>query len=215
MKFVSLKMLSCFEMKWSRFLPKLHVYGGLLCTGFLIMVGFSGYVHQHHPKFVQHEGRKASWEQRIQTPGIEDRLLYKLAIRDSLGLFGHAPWWEDYKDSTGVSHFMIARPGKEYWVTEPVTGDLFLVDEHRTGLLNVLNQLHPLGAGMQGHGNGPGFIAVWKWVSLALGIIAIMVLCISVYYWFTRSVKKKHWWYYIIGAALIPVTLFIMIWLVG
>jgi len=110
---------------------------------------------------------------------------------------------------------MIARPGKEYWVTEPLGGDLFLVDEHRTGILNVLNQLHPLGAGMQGHGNGPGFIVLWKWVSLALGIIAIMVLCITIYYWLTWSVKKKHWWYYILGAALIPITLFIMIWLAG
>lgn len=203
------------RIRWKRVLPKIHVYGGLLASGFLLLMAFSAFVHQHHPKFMEYEGKQSSREQEIEMPEIAEKWTYKAAVRDSLGLFGYTPWWEDYRDSLGVHHFMITRPGKKYWVTVPLEGNLYKVTTIRTGLHNVLNQLHPLSSGMRGHGFGPAFIGIWKCVALALGIVSLIAVLITLYYWLTRSVKKKHWWYFIAGAALIPVLLFIMIWLVG
>ena len=202
-------------MKWKRFLPKLHVYSGLLASGFLLMVSFSAFVQHHHPKWIHHKGKVKEWEQRIDMPQIDDGQAYKLAVRDSLHLFGHPPRREDYRDSLGIHHFMITRPGKQYWVTVPAEGDLFRIAENRTGILQVLNALHPLADGMKGNGKGPAFIGLWKWFAFLLGLSALTVVCLTLFFWLTRKVRRKNWWYYIIGAALVPITLFIMIWQVG
>ncbi len=197
------------------FLSKWHVYGGLLTVGFLIAFSYSAFYHQHHPKFPKEGTRKTNWEQRLTIPEIEDPLEYKLAVRDSMGLFGHAPWWEDYHDSLGVHHFMIVRPGKNYWITVPTEGDLFMVEEIRTGFWNVLIQLHPLAAGMQGHGNGPLFIKAWRYISFPMALVMLSVIIITIHLWYVRSFKKSRSWLFVATVALFPTILIVFIWLVG
>lgn len=142
---------------WRKFLNKFHIYGGLLTAGFLLTFGFSAIQHQHHFKLPQPK-RVKHWKKEFKVPQVEDHLEFKLAVRDSLGLYGHAPWWEDYTDSLGVKHFMITRPGKRYWVTVPGDNNVWEVAESRTGFLEVLNAIHPLSAGMQNHGYSPRFL---------------------------------------------------------
>lgn len=205
------------KRKRNDFLEKFHVYGGLASVGILIIFSFSAYVHQHHPKFAEpREGKPTYWEQSIDMPEMEDHHAFKLAVRDSLGLFGHAPWWEDYTDSLGVMHFMITRPGKQYWVTVPETGNTYMIKEHGSGLLNIANQLHPLSAGMQNAGeHTPAYTKVWRFVMVPMGLVLIMVVLISLHFWLKRSIRKKRGWITIGVLASVPILLFIMIWLVG
>jgi len=203
------------KQKWRSFLNKWHVYGGLFTVGFLLSFSYSAFYHQHHLKFPKAGTRKTNWEQRISIPEIEDPLKYKLAIRDSLGLFGHAPWWEDYHDSLGVHHFMISRPAKQYWIKVPTEDDLFRVEEIRTGFWSALNQLHPLAAGMQGHGNGPFFIKAWRIISFPMGLVLLSVILISIHFWYVRSFRKSRSWLVVSMIALFPIILIIVIWLLG
>lgn len=83
------------KRKWKKFFNKFHVYGGLLTVGFLISFSYSAFVHQHHPKFIKAGEKETHWSQTLEMPPIEDNHEFKLAVRDSLELFGHAPWWED------------------------------------------------------------------------------------------------------------------------
>lgn len=201
--------------KLRRFLNKFHVYGGLFTAGFLIAFAFSAFYHQHHLKYPKEGSKTVQWEQQLTLPDIPDNLEYKLAVRDSLGLFGHAPWWEDYTDSLGIHHFMISRPGKQYWITVPGEGNVYKVDEVRTGFWNVLFQLHPLSAGMQGHGKGPFFIRAWKIVSLPMALVLLGVMIISIHFWMTRSFSRRRSWFIVAGIALFPLILMICIWLLG
>ena len=196
-------------------LSKWHVYGGLFTVGFLLVFSYSAFYHQHHPKSPKESEGRSHWEQRIAMPDIEDPHNYKLAVRDSMGLFGHAPWWEDYHDSLGIHHFMITRPGKQYWITVPNEGDLFSVEEIRTGFWNVLIQLHPLASGMQGHGKGPFFIRAWKFISFPIALILLGVIIITVHFWYVRSFKRSRSWVLVSVIAAFPITLTVFIWLVG
>jgi hypothetical protein len=197
------------------FLGKFHVYGGLFSVGFLLAFSYSAFVHQHHPKFPKPGDHTVHWEQKLEIPEIEDNNTFKLAVRDSMRLFGYVPWWEDYTDSLGIHHFMITRPGKQYWVTVPTQGDLYKVKEIRTGFWNVLNQLHPMASGLSGHGNGPFFIEAWRWISLPMAIVLFGVVLITIYFWFKRSFNRKRSWVIVGSIALFPIILIIFIWLVG
>ena len=198
-----------------RFLNNFHVYGGLFSAGFLFAFAYSAFVHQHHPGFPRHGDKTVYWEQALTIPEIADNKEFKLAVRDSMGLFGHVPWWEDYRDSLGIHHFMITRPAKQYWITVPAEGNIYKVKEIRTGFWDVLNQLHPLASGMQGHGNGPFFIRLWRYMALPMALVLFCVVLITVYFWFKRSLKKTRSWLIVGSIALFPLVLIIFIWLIG
>jgi hypothetical protein len=202
--------------KWHSFLSNFHVYGGLFSVGILIAFSYSAFVHQHHPKFAEPRIKNSiNWEAQIKVPEIEDSVKYKEAVRDSLGLFGHAPSWQDYKDSLGIHHFKIARPGKQYWITVPLEGARFQVSESRTGFLNLLSQLHPLSAGMQNAGNVPVFTNIWRIVMVPMSLVLLLVVILSIYFWLKKSIKKRRAWIVVGTVAFIPLLLFILIWLVG
>ncbi len=203
------------HQKWKQFLGKFHVYGGLLTAGFLIAFSYSAFVHQHHPKFPKQGTKTVQWEQELNIPDISGKREYKMAVRDSLGLFGYTPWWEDYRDSLGIHHFMLSRPGKKYWVTVPEKGNVYKIDEVRSGFWDVINQLHPLSGGMRGHGDGPLFIQAWKIVSLLLALVLLGVMIITIHFWYSRSFKKRRSWFIVGAMFLFPVILIIFIWLVG
>jgi hypothetical protein len=201
--------------KWRNFLSKFHVYGGLFTAGFLIAFSYSAFYHQHHFKFPKPGSKTIQWEQELNIPDIPDKLDYKLAVRDSIGLFGYAPWWKDYTDSLGIHHFMISRPGKQYWITVPEQGNIYQVNEVRTGFRDVLFQLHPLSGGMRGHGKGPFFIRAWKIIALPMALVLLGVMIISIHFWYARSFNKRRSWIIVGAIALFPVILMIFIWLVG
>lgn len=85
--------------KWRSFLNRFHVYGGLFSVGFLVIFSISAFYHQHHPKFPKPGNKTSFWEASFSTPEISENIEFKRAVRDSLELFGHVPWWEDYHDS--------------------------------------------------------------------------------------------------------------------
>ena len=200
--------------KWRRFLNTFHIYGGLLTTGFLITFSFSAIQHQHHFILPKSE-RVKHWSKEFNIPQVKDHLEFKLAVRDSLALFGHAPWWEDYTDSLGVDHFMIARPGKKYWVTVPRDNNIFNVAESRTSILEVLNAMHPLAAGMMNVGEKPPFILAWRIMAECLALVLLAVLIVSVHFWFTRSLKDYRSWIIVSLFASFALILIFSIWLVG
>lgn len=198
------------NINWRNLLDKLHVYGGLFIAVYLIMMGISSIYFQHHISYSENDS-EVTWEQRINLP-IENNQEFKLAVRDSLGLFGHTPWWEDYKDDAGIHHFMITRPGKKYWVEVPLNGNLYKIKESRTSFLSVFNSLHGLTSGEL---KGPFFIFVWKIIAQIMNIVFLIVLCITIYYWWHRSFRSYNGW--LIAGSFILFSFIILgfIWVAG
>jgi hypothetical protein len=192
-------------------LDKFHVYGGLFIAGYLIMMGISSIYFQHHISYSENDSA-VTWEQKINLPAIDDAQKYKQAVRDSLGLFGHTPWWEDFKDDAGIHHFMISRPGKKYWVEVPEKGNLYKIKESRTSFLSVFNALHGL---TNGELKGPFFLSVWKFIAQIMNVVFLIVLCITIYYWWVRSLRSYSGW--LIAGSFILLSFIILgsIWLAG
>ena len=201
--------------KWRNFLNRFHVYGGLFSVGFLIIFSISGFYFQHHPKFPKPGDKTTYWSASLTIPEITDNLDFKQTVRDSLGLFGHLPWWEDYHDSLGVHHFMISRPGKQYWITVPLQDDVYRIKEIRTGPWSVMIAMHWLAGGMRGHGKGPFFIKTWRIISLPMSLVLLGVIIITIHLWNVNSFRNRRSWIIAGAIASFPVILLIFIWLIG
>jgi hypothetical protein len=193
------------------FLRKLHVYGGLVLSFYVIALGISSLQFQH--RFVEFQpGKKVvSWEQSIDLPHIEDKGLLKAAIRDSLQLNGYLPWWKEYTDSTGIYHFMISRPGKQYWVTIPEAYNRVLVEESRMPFLSVVFALHPLTGGF----NGPGFAKIWRIIPEIMSVFLLVIIVLSIQQWYAQSFSKKRSWIIVSALTSISILLIFLVWLVG
>jgi len=195
----------------TRFLKKLHVYGGLALSFYVIALGISSLQFQH--RFVEFQaGKKVlHWEQELEVPIIDDKAQLKAAIRDSLQLNGYLPWWEEYTDSTGIYHFMISRPGKQYWITIPEEADRVLVEESRMPFLSVVFALHPLTAGFK----GPGFARIWRIVSEIMSVLLLVIIVLTIQLWYAQAFTKLRSWIIVTGLTLFSILLIILVWLVG
>ncbi len=195
----------------NNFLRLLHVYGGLALSFYVIVLGISSLQFQH--RFVEFQpGKKTvSWEQKIDLPQIEDKGQFKAAVRDSLQLNGYLPWWKEYTDSTGIYHFMISRPGKQYWVSMSEKPGRVIVEESRMPFLSVVFALHPLTAGF----NGPGFAKIWRIVSEIMSVLLLVIIILSIQLWYAQSFSKKRSWIIIGAMSSFSILLILLVWLVG
>ena len=200
--------------RWRDFIDKLHVYGGLLISGYLVLLGLSSLQYQHHFPLPENNSEKL-WQQRFNMPQIENNQAYKLAVRDSLGLFGHTPWWQDYRDVNGVHHFMITRPGKSYWVEVPTEDDVFKIKETRAGFLSVILALHGLTGGGGVVMNPPTFVFIWKIIAQVMNVLFLIILFITIYFWYERSFRKSWGWIFAGIFTLTFLTILSFIWLIG
>ncbi len=197
--------------KWRNFLDKFHVYGGLFIAGYLVILGISSLHYQHHFNLPENDSKKL-WQKNINMPPIEDNQTFKLAVMDSLGLFGHTPWWQDYRDDEGVHHFMITRPGKSYWIEVPQNGNAFKIEEAGTGFLNVVMALHGLtGGGLK----GPAFLKVWKIVAQIMNVVFLLVLFITVWFWYIRAFRNYSGWLFAGLFSFVSLVILAFIWLIG
>lgn len=195
---------------WRDLLDKVHVYGGLFIALYLIIIGLSSLQFQHH--FNLPEGNTGkTWWQQINMPVIEDNREYKLAVRDSLGLFGYTPWWQDYTDKKGIHHFKITRPGKSYWVEVQPESKLYRVNESRD-IIGAVLALHGLTGGAL---EGPAFIKVWKFFAQIMNVVFLIVISITLYFWYERSFQSFKGWILAGTIAFISILALLFIWLVG
>jgi len=199
------------KQKQNHFLRKLHVYGGLALSFYVISLGISSLQFQHH--FIEFEPSKkvVAWEQKFELPAMDEKAILKAAIRDSLRLNGYLPWWEEYTDSTGIYHFLISRPGKQYWITVQEGSEGVLVEESRMPFLSVVFALHPLTAGFK----GPGFALAWRIISEIMSVLLLVIMVLTIQLWYAHSFSGMRSWILVSGLSLFAILLIIMAWLVG
>jgi len=101
-----------------RLILNLHMYGGLLCCGYLILLGFSSLQFVHH--FLPDPPAAAVWERDLVVPGEGEPKTRGEAVRDSLGLFGSVRNASVTKQ--GNLRFVLSRPGRNYVIASQANG---------------------------------------------------------------------------------------------
>jgi hypothetical protein len=168
-------------------LRKIHIYGGLACFWYLIILGVSSLHFNHDFRFMQPSGATIHWQQqslRLE-PGLDDLKLAE-AIRDSLSLIGWPLPWEMWRDSIKSLHFAMEQPAKRYEITYDFVDHVVNVTETDKGFWRVLISLH----GAAAVPNGP-FTTLWQWYTRTTVFVVILSIVTGVYIWIAGKDEKK------------------------
>lgn len=123
-----------------RWLRTIHLYGGLLCSSYLVVYGISSLLFSHPIGRLERQGPVREWNDTLKAPITRDDpggTARKIA--SELGLVGridNAEW----KADQGLA-FAVLRPGYKYAVRAQESGVVALKGQ-RLGLTQVLKGLH-------------------------------------------------------------------------
>lgn len=167
-------------------LQKIHVYGGLACFWYIIILGVSSLQFNHHFEFMEGKRDSIVWERQslIMNERMDDLKLAE-AIRDSLSLMGWPLPWEMRRDSAAL-HFAMEQPAKRYFITHVFTTNTATIVEIHKGFWPVFNSLH--GAGYVPNGSVTN---LWKWYTRITVIAGVLSLITGIYIWTTSKEEKR------------------------
>jgi hypothetical protein len=191
----------------------LHIYGGLLCFGYLIVFGISSLNFNHPFEFTRAKKAPITWERSVTLPDLprvtddmtsEQRVDAKAeanhAVRQALGLFGHQrPWQQSWWDAKDPNHYhaSLVRPGAEYEVDVHLDRNLAIVAETRTSAWSVIGALH----GFHGAMPGSTFASSWAWYTELCTFVVLFAGVSGVYLWTARQNERRFGFVLLGGAA--------------
>ena len=174
---------------------QIHLYGGLLCASYLVIFGLSSLNYNHHPAFTEPGTEKVTYERTVSVQDIPDNRALSSAIRDSLGLMGYPLPWETRRDTSGVLHFSLVRPGKKYIIHFFPPEHRVRVEETRRGYWEVIRQLH----GLMSLPGAP-FMSLWGIYKELCVWVVLFSSASGVYLWTARRSERRIGWG-LLGAA--------------
>jgi len=145
----------------------------------------------------------------LDIPGDDQKLAE--TIKDSLGIMGWCPWWEQER-TEGSYHFKISNFGAEYKIIlHDSTGNLE-VSRRAKGIGHVFHSLHFLGGSIP---NGTRIVNSWHYYQ-NLNVFFILIAAITGTLLFLKRKSERVVGISIaIGSFGLSVLLMLYIWLVG
>jgi hypothetical protein len=194
-----------------RFLSKLHIYGGLFCSVFLLIAGISALNFQH--KFLpETETDTIQYRRNIQFDSSLKLDTLARFIGSKLEVKGHYPPWEFREKGDGTVRFKIQRPARSYDIKLNRHSDVVEIKEIHYSTGRILRALH---FGSIGNKLGDALLDIWSWYAQTATFIAFLVVLTSVYFWVNKSVMSRVQWIIIGLSGLVSIILTVYIWLVG
>jgi hypothetical protein len=171
-------------------LLNLHVYGGLLCSSYLLIFGFSALHFNHHFRFAQAppDDAKADavWQQPMSSPPETDNKTAAEKLSGDLGLMGWPLPWLTRRDADGSIHFNLERPAKRY-VVHALTGPGEIrVEETRKRFGATLVSLHAIG-----EMPGSRFMSWWGYYTELCTGVALFAAASGVYLWANSGRERR------------------------
>jgi hypothetical protein len=191
-------------------LRKIHIYGGLMCFWYLIILGISSLHFNHDFGFMEQWGESTQWPQRsLRLDPKQEDLKLAEAVRDSLSLMGWPFPWEMRRDSTSL-YFVMEQPAKRYVITYGFADHYVHVTEIDKGFWRVFNSLHGSGAVP----NGP-FTKAWQWYTRATVFVVILSIATGIYLWLKSNEERRTGLYVLLAGVSSTVLWMIKLYLWG
>lgn len=175
---------------------KLHLYGGLFTSFYLIAFGFSSIV-LNHSIAVDSKTVADTWTGQVQiAPDTPDRELAE-TLRDQLGLMGWIPPWKYKRDSVQF-HCTLTHLAKDTDLTVNLQTGTVQATEKPKGFWAVLHGMHFFRGNIP---NAPGWMQTWavyQWLTL---LVLLVSLLLGLWLWFRYS--RKAWEIYVFGGLFL------------
>lgn len=193
-----------------KFFINLHIYGGLFCSLYLAVAALSVLNFQHH--FISEEPKDTiTTLHQIQfDSSLDDDSLARF-VANQLEIVGHIPPWDMSSDSSGKFRFKIQRPARTFVVKLNRGSDEVQVKEINYHAGRILRMMH---YGSISELDDP-VLKAWSWFAKISTIVAFLVVCISVYFWFRKSVKNRVQAVMVVSSGIFSIIFILYVWLVG
>lgn len=199
------------KRKLFRYLYAIHIYGGLFCAVYLLIVGVSALNFQH--KFLPEKPTDTlSYTRNIQfddTLKIDTLASY---IRSQLGIKGYLPQWEFRDNKNGRVRFKIQRPARTFEVRLQRNNDLVEISEIHYSTGKILRDLH---FGSTKNKLGYPMLDIWSYYAQIAAVLAFLTVATSIWFWFKKSVKNRGQWVTIVLSSVFSLALMAYVWLIG
>lgn len=190
---------------------KVHLYSGLICFWYLIILGTSSLNFNHHFSFMKGDRKPESWHRKVNLNNdFNDDSVLSHTLRDSLSLVGWPLPWETWHDTTGVFHFALEHPGKRYVVDYTFHDQTARVQEIPKGFWGIFNAMH----GMGSVPNAP-FMYAWKWYSHLTVVLVVFSVILGVYLWYRGRRDRKSGLYILVASVTVSLVWMLQLYLFG
>lgn len=192
-----------------RFLYHFHIYGGLFCSFYLLIVGLSALNLQHHlisdqPRDTVTYDRKVVIDSSLKTESLAESAMKQLNI------IGYFPPW-DFSQNGNLFAFKVYRPARHYLLgIDRVSGKTHVV-EISFGFGAVINVLHTAVL----IGLDDPLLKIWAYYGQLSALVAILAMGTGIYFWFKKSIRKKRDWIIAGISGVITCAVILYLWLVG
>ena len=194
-----------------RFFLKIHIYSGLICFWYLIILGTSSLDFNHQFAFMQGDLETEQWTASFPVDKtIKDNDALSELIRDSLALIGWPLPWEIRRDTTGIFHFALQHPGKRYVIDYNLNDGTAHVSETPRGSWPIFNALHGMGSVPRS-----GFMDFWKWYSRLTVVLVVFSVCSGVYLWHRGRREKRSGWYVLLISFGLSLLWMVQLYFIG
>lgn len=199
-------------MKLSRWILKIHLYGGLLCFWYLIIIAISSLHYHHHFEFMMENDNPETLKQiKLDMPESQSDSVMAKNVLQALDVPGWDLPWETRTDSSGIFHTVIQNSRKRYEIAYDNTSSIARIAVKDNGFWSVINGLH----GNIGKMPKAPLLRLWgvfTYVSLASVIFSILS---GIWLWTNRRGNKLIAWFTLLGIMGISISLMIFVYLKG
>jgi hypothetical protein len=201
----------------------IHIYGGLICFSYLILLGIST-LNFNHPFAFTTGGSTTTWTQPLKLPALartEDKNGQELlrlradnnqTILHALGSFAFptSAFNGDWKNAD-TYHAHFARVGKEYDIDVHVDQGSATITQTRKNVWTLIRELH----GEHGAYAESIFASTWAWYTDLCVCVVIAAGISGVYLWTRRRRERRIGLIFLAAATAVSLALMLVIALHG
>lgn len=200
-------------MKLRKWILKVHLYGGLLCFWYLIILAVSA-LHFHHDfEFMNEKSLHKESQQTINLviENSKDNSVLATNIQNVLGIPGDYIPWETYRDSNEIFYTKIFNLKNKYDIKyDPLTSAVYITKTNK-GFWNVVNALHGFSQSM----SYAPLLVFWKIYTYVCLIVITFCIFSGIWLWANRGTDKLIGWITVLGIITLSVSLMIFVYIKG
>ena len=196
----------------------IHMYGGLLCFSYLLLIGISTLNFNHRFSFTIRPASVRTWTQPMTLPGLvtPEAANHDVAaivhqnnpmVIHALGSFGTFTYADGVWTDSDTYHARFVRPGKEYQVDVHPSRGRATITRTRANVWAMIRDMHGLYAVYPDSLLASSF----KWYT-EISAIVVLFACISGVYLWTARRRERRLGLIMLGAAgVVSLSLMVLI----
>lgn len=194
--------------KW---LLNLHLYGGLLCSSYLVLYGLTSLQFNHGWLLPAKTVSTVEWSAPVERPTTFNKRAVADHVKEQLALPGWVHPWSIQRDQQQNYTVEISRPGKRYVIHYDPRAGTASVKEERKNIAAILQPLHGL------YENVPGmpWMRPWGWYTEITNWVVLFSVITGIILFAYRSRERRTNTIILGACSVLSLGFILYIWLVG